>query len=745
MSTEKLKLGFPEHYEIREVNVPDGEPRPWDADTKHTHVGSRHTRLDGVAKVTGRAKYPSDTRLPGMLYGALVMCPHPHARVASIDASEAEKMPGVKAVVAYPDRHVRFAGKEVAAVAATTQAQADAAAGKVKVEYEVLPFVVDLEAARKPGAPQVFDNREGNLGRAANEERGDLAAGFEKAGTTLEQTYTTEVQTHSSLETHGCVAHWEAPERLTLYYSTQGIFGMRDAFARHYNGEEGRPALKAENVKVVTDYMGGGFGSKLQAYTCEQAAAELARKANAPVHLFVNRKYEHLGTGNRPSSIQRVKAGCTKDGKLTAWDAEIHGTAGIGGGAGAANPAIYDIPATRKVSHDVYTNAGPGAPFRAPGWPQGIFAVESMMDELAHAIGMDPLEFRHKNNPNPVRAAEFDLGAEKIGWSRRNKVPGAGAGPRKRGVGMATGRWGNVGGGRLQAQCDIHPDGGVEIFSGCQDLGTGTRTIIGLITAEEIGLPVEAVSVKIGSTAYPLGPTSGGSSTAPGVSPVVRKAAWQAKNRLFELVAAELEVGADLLESRGGKVFVSANESKSMSWKQACGLIKNGKISELATRGDNFDGFDRDVAGAQFAEVEVDVETGRIKVIKVVAVHDCGTVLDELTAESQVIGAVIQGMSYALLENRILDNNTGAMVNPNLEQYKISGSWDMPEIVPIMYSVANGFNNTGVQGVGEPPTVPTAAALANAVFNATGARVRSLPMTPWTVMAALEAAKGGRP
>jgi len=252
MTTEKLKLGIPGNYEVRDVEVPDGEPRPWDADTKHTQVGSRHTRLDGVAKVTGKAKYPSDVHLPGMLYGALVMCPHPHARVTSIDTSAAKKMPGVKAVIAWPDRHIRFAGKEVAAVAATTQAQADAAAAKVKVKYDVLPFVVDLQTARKSDAPKVYDNRGDNLRRTSNEERGDLAAGFENAAATLEHTYTTQVQTHCCLETHGCLAHWEAPDRLVLYYTTQGVYAMRDGMARHYDGTEGRPALKAENVTVLT-------------------------------------------------------------------------------------------------------------------------------------------------------------------------------------------------------------------------------------------------------------------------------------------------------------------------------------------------------------------------------------------------------------------------------------------------------------------------------------------------------------
>ncbi|MBE7557502.1 xanthine dehydrogenase family protein molybdopterin-binding subunit [bacterium] len=740
MSEVKLKLGIPGKYEERVVTLPEGEPKPYDADSKLSVVGSRHPRLDGFAKVTGQAKYAHDIRLPDMLYAALLSCPHPHARVKSLDTSAAENMPGVKAVVAAADQHVRFAGQYVAAVAAETLEQAERACRAIKVDYEPLPFVVDLEEARQPGAPKVFDNRDSNVRAADPTERGNLAEGFAAADAVVEATYKTQVQTHACMETHGLVAHWEAPDKLKVWSSTQGTFAARDNLARRFE-------LGAENVEVITEYMGGGFGSKLGLRDFESAAVELARKAGRPVHLMVDRKFEHLSTGNRPNSVQVMKAGCTKDGKVTAWQVDSYGTSGIGGGAGVANPSVYDFPAVRKTSADVYTNAGPGCPMRAPGHPQGIFAVESMMDELAYKIGMDPVEFRRKNNSHPIRDAEFELGMKAIGWERRNQTPGAGPGPLHRGIGVASGRWSNVGerrNSRIQVRVAIHPDGGVEVENGAQDLGTGTRTIVGLLAAEELGLPVEALTVKIGHTSYPYGPASGGSSTAPGLAPTVRKAALLARRRLFEVVAPALQAQPEQLECRDGKITVVSDPGKTMDWKRACGLLGTTPINELATRSDNFDGWQAEAAGVQFAEVEVDVETGRVRVLKVVVVQDCGTVLDRLTAESQVIGAVIQGISYALLEDRILDRTTGVMVNPNLEQYKIAGSWDMPEIEAIMYDAAIGYNNAGVNGLGEPPVTPTAAAIANAVYNAAGLRMRELPITPWRVLAADAARRGGR-
>ncbi len=737
MSTEKLKLGIPGQYIEKEVEVPEGEPRPFDADTKHTQVGGRHPRLDGFAKVTGQAKYAHDIRLPNMLYGALLGSAHPHARIKSVDTAAAEKMPGVAAVVVSDEKHPRFAGQYLAAVAAETLQQAERACKAIKIDYEVLPFVVDKEEARKPDAPKVFENRPSNVQAANPNVHGDVDAGFAGADKVVEATYRTQVQTHTCLETHGLVAQWEGPDKLKVWATTQGTFGVRDNLVGHFK-------LTADNVLVTTEHMGGGFGSKFGVRDFEAAAVELAKKTGRPVHLMADRKTEHLAGGNRPDSVQIMKAGCSKDGKVTAWQVDAYGTGGIAGGAGVANPMVYDFPAVKKTSADVNTNAGPGCAMRAPGHPQGCFAVESMMDELAHAIGMDPVEFRKKNNSHPIRAAEFDVGMKAIGWERRNPTPGAGAGPVYRGIGVASGRWSNVGGGNIQVLININPDGSVEVVNGAQDLGTGTRTLMGVLAAEELGLPVQALTVKIGHTSYPFGPASGGSSTAPGLAPVVRKAAFQAKRRLLETVAPALGAQPDQLDCRDGKIVVASDPAKSMEWKRACGLLKTSPISETATRSRNFGGWLSEAAGVQFAEVEVDIQTGRIRVLKVVAVQDCGTVLDRLTAESQVIGAVIQGVSYALLEDRILDRNTGHMVNPNIEQYKIAGSWDMPEIEAIMYDAAIGYNNAGVNGLGEPCAVPTSGAIANAVFNASGVRVRELPMTPWRVLAAAAEAKGGR-
>jgi xanthine dehydrogenase YagR molybdenum-binding subunit len=741
---EKLRLGFPGAEKVVEVTVPDGEPRPWDLDSKLAVVGSAVPRADGPAKVTGRAKYTFDVNLPGMLYGRILRCPYAHARIKKLDASAAEKLPGVKAVVLRMKEgdEPKFQGEEVAALAATTDEIAGEAVRAIQVEWEKLPFVVTLEQAMKEDAPRVHGNR-GNVRPGRPTKRGDVEAGFQEAvadgGAVVEATYTTPVQTHSSLETHGHVAHWEG-DKLTVWASTQATFGTRQELAQHFR-------LRANQVQVITHYMGGGFGAKFGAGPEGALCCELARKAGAPVKLMLDRKEEHLAVGNRPSSVQVLKLGAKKDGTITAISAKSHGSPGVAGGAGCNNVDLYEFPNVDKEDRDVALNAGGARAMRAPGRPQGIFALESIADELAGKLGLDPLEFHKKNDRHPVRLAEYDLGAAKIGWERRNKVAGSGAGPKKRGLGMAGSYW-PVAGGPPQAaatvQVVIHKDGSVDVRNGCQDIGTGTRTLMSVVAAEELGLPPSQVTPWLGETTDPVGPASGGSTTAPTLAPAVRTAAWRAKQKLFEAAAKELGAEPGGLETSDGMVRVTGQPTKAIPWKKACGLIEGDQLSATGERVQNFGRpFVEQVGGAQFAEVEVDVETGVVRVLKVVAVHDCGRVVNRLTAESQVVGGVIGGIAFALHEERILDPHTGHMVNPNLEFYKIAGSLDMPEIIPIMFDVSNGHNNVGLRGLGEPTIIPTAAAIANAIHNATGARVRDLPMTPDRVLQALAAAPRG--
>jgi len=381
---------------------------------------------------------------------------------------------------------------------------------------------------------------------------------------------------------------------------------------------------------------------------------------------------------------------------------------------------------------------------RAPGHPQGSFALEATMDELAGKLGMDPLEFRMKNDPSEVRREEFRIGAEKIGWATRDARRQTHDPAILRGIGVGAAIWYNTGGTGPKATVTVHRDGSAEVVQGVQDLGTGARTMVGIVAAEELHLPLSKVAVRIGDTRMPYGPASGGSTTTPSSAPAIRAAAYQATRRMAELLSKDWGVTpADVVFSEG--IFsIQGNEAKKVAWKEACAKLPAEGVSANGERAENHaDAWKHFTAGAQFAQVEVDTETGLVRVQRIVAVHDCGLVVNALTAESQVQGGIIQGISYALYENRILDRATGRMVNPNVDQYKIAGALDVPDIEVIFLPVWDGVNNTHSVGIGEPATVPTAGAIANAVSHAIGARIRSLPITPESVLAALDGKNSG--
>jgi xanthine dehydrogenase YagR molybdenum-binding subunit len=567
--------------------------------------------------------------------------------------------------------------------------------------------------------------------------RGDVEKGLAEADVSVEATYSLPVHTHAPLETHGVVAKWDG-DQLTVYASTQAVFTVRDGIAEALG-------IDRKNVTVLTEHMGGGFGSKLApSATGSQfaiVACKLAKDAGAPVKLMLGRQEEHLCTGNAPSAVMTVRIGAKRDGTFTAIHHRSFGSAGIAGGAGTGGPAgaLYaNTPNLKVEEHSVFTNAGPAAPLRAPGHSQGAFAIESAVDELAEKLGMDPLDLRRKNESSPVRRAQLDIGAKAIGWDRRNKKAGDSAGPRKRGIGAASGNWYVFARDQgMSAEVRVHRDGSVEVFHGAQDIGTGLRTALAIVVAEELGLHPKDVTVRVGDTRFPPGPSSGGSVTTNTSAPVVRLAAHGARTKLFAAAAPLLGTDPDKLDAADGRVFVAGSPGKAISFQQAAAKIPGEVISVVADRKKQFETYRGDLAGCQFAEVEVDVETGSVRVIKMVSVNDCGIPINPLTAENQVIGAMIQGASWALLENRILDRNFGTMVNPNLESYKILSVKDMFEAESILTEVANGGNNTSAAGIGEPCIVPTLAVIANAAFNATGVRIRTLPLTPDTVLAAL--------
>ena len=778
------------HKEPREL--PEGSPPPWPESQELKIVGKRTPRLDGAEKVTGRARYTFDVSRPGMLHARMLRSPHAHARVVRIDTKDAEQQPGVKAVAVLHhvvggaqeqgvDRsketfvhEVRYHGQPLAAVAAQTVQQAEAALAKIKVDYEVLPHVVDPDDAQKPNAPLVFAKpvvmkasaggggaggplpQTGNVrGPKRGAPRGKDAAVMQQAVTaalaqapaSVRATYRTQVQTHSPIETHGVVAEWTPAGELTVWASTQGIFSVRDELCEVLGIEQSK-------VRVITDYCGGGFGAKFGAGNFGVLAAQLAKQAGAPVRLMLDRKEEHQGVGNRPGSQQTLSLGAGKDGKLTAIQIAGWGSGGAGAGAGFAGPALsmYACPSIYAEEFDVFTHTGPLAAFRAPGHPQGAFALEQAVDELAERLGMDPLALRDLNDTHPARREERRRGAEVFGWSRRQPA-GKGAregslGHIRRGLGVAQGLWYFLVNLNAHAEVRILKDGSIELLAGVQDIGSGIRTPLAQVVAEELGVTVDKIKVTIGDTRLPPGPGSGGSVTTASITPPARDAAFAAKQALFKELAASIggpaAKPADLQLKNGMVVGTLAGKPISLTLKQAAAKLRKDQVVGTAERAGHYlspgeKAVFRQLGGVQFAEVTVDTLTGVVRVERVVAVQDCGRPVNPLLTESQVHGGVIQGLSYALFEERRIDKKSGRILNGNFEQYKVAGALDVPSIDVVLLEDLHGRSSTDAAGIGEPSTVPTSAAIANAVYNALGVRVRELPITPARVLAALGA------
>ncbi|MGB7624387.1 MAG: xanthine dehydrogenase family protein molybdopterin-binding subunit [Terriglobia bacterium] len=745
------------------VDVPDIETPLWGNDAELDIVGHPVPRVDADQRVTGAAKYTSDILLPHMLYARILRSPHPHALVKGIDASQADKLPGVKAVVSALnteairwhgssslfDKTVRLAGDEVAAVAAVDEETAADALKLIRVDYETLPFVTDMEEAMKDNAPKLWPS--GNLvgGKPSIYERGSVSKGFAEADLVIEETFRTQTELHTCLEPHGSVAAWEG-DKLTVWDSTQAVFNVRDALAAALG-------IPSNHVRVIKQYMGGGFGSKLELGKYTVIAALLARQTRRPVKLMLTREEEQMNTGNRPATLQHVKVGVKKEGTLTAIELKsINANGAYLGGAGCGAPyrEMYLCPNVRTEEYAVYVNTGRSRPARAPGHVQGTFGLESMMDLVANRIGMDPLEFRKKNyatvnqgqaNPKPYSAKRLDQlyeeGAKKIGWWNRDKRKEAGgSSSKKRGMGMASQIWGGGGGPPAYALVKINRDGSVNVFSGTQDLGTGTKTIISQIAAEELGIALADVAVDLGDTeTCPFSGSSGGSTTAASVGPAVRTAAADARLQLFEYAALELKVKPEELTSRRGKIFTKENPAKSIDFKEAARKAGNNMIIGKGFRGPNPEGYSLNTFGAHFAEVEVDTETGRVTVTRHVAAHHSGRPFNPMTMTSQIEGGVIQSMGYALSEQRVIDPASGIPLNMNMEDYKPMTALDTPAIEPVLLTEVDEHCNTlGGKGIGEPPRIPAAAAIANAVTHAIGVHIKELPITPDKVLAALK-------
>jgi xanthine dehydrogenase YagR molybdenum-binding subunit len=466
------------------------------------------------------------------------------------------------------------------------------------------------------------------------------------------------------------------------------------------------------------------------------------------VRLTLTRPEEQMDSGNRPSVRQRIRLGARPDGMLIAVAIESHGTAGVGLGAGVGNFAqsIYDCPNFSSAQYDVFINAGPGSAMRAPGNTPGAWGLENAIDELAEKLSFDPLALRDRIDPSPVRREERRIGAERIGWSRRH-APGADPGPVKRGLGMAQSLWGANVQTAASIEVRLRRDGVVEAYSGVQDIGSGIGTVIQQTIAETLGLRPSQIAIHIGDTNFPAGPPSYGSRTTASITPPARVAAWKILQALFAKAAPALDAAPGDLVARGGLIETRAEPKRSMRFAEAAALMDGDALSVVETRSEDYGGFRRtmgeaalaqqDLGGVQFAEVAVDVETGIIRVERVVAVQDCGRPMNPMLLESQIHGGVLMGVSYALYEERILDRATGRMVNANLEQYKLVGPREAPEIDVTVIENYQGRSATDAYGIAEPANIATAPAIGAAVYNAIGVRLRALPMTPAAVLAAL--------
>ncbi|MGA8214541.1 MAG: xanthine dehydrogenase family protein molybdopterin-binding subunit [Candidatus Sulfotelmatobacter sp.] len=778
-------------------------------DAEHrTLIGKRTTRVDSPVKVSGQAKYTYDVHRPGMLYGKVLRCPYPHAKVVSIDTSAAEKIPGVKAVhiVQGPGANIHWAGDEIVAVAAVDEGAAEDAIRSIQVKYQQLPHLVSdaeppavgaqeqgplsmddigdmldnqvpsrqmvsqiqeyglsekpsedaLKELKEDGAsdevlaalhsatvhPEAGSRPLSSYQKAAAQTMGDPDKALSEAEVVSEGLYGVPVITHCCLESHGSISEWTDQDHVFTHISTQNVSGIPGQMAEPLK-------IPATNIRVHQDNIGGGFGSKFSPDRWGIFTAEISKKADGkPVRYMLERDAELKVAGARPSAYARVKVAAKKDGTLTAWQSNSWGTGGPGGGGMPPIPYVFSIPNQRQEHTAIRNNIGPARAWRAPNHPQAAVLTMCALDDLGAKLKMDPVEFFGKNlnltkaRENTYRE-ELGIASELMGWKekwhpRPEKVDGV-----VHGVGLSFHTWGGRG---HASDCDltIHPDGSVEIKMGSQDLGTGTRTCILVVAADTLGIPIGAIQLLIGDTNYPPSGGSGGSTTIGGVSSSTRRAAVDARDAFFAKVAPALNAQPDQLECKNGQISVKGGSSRQFGWKEACSKLG---AMPLTTRGKNPDRSkppdltNSGVGGVQMAEVEVDSDTGVVKVRKMVAVQDCGLVVDFKTAETQCYGALIMGISYSLYEEKVMDPTTGRMLNPDMQFYRLAGFSDTPELVVHMMT-GKGYDERGVIGLGEPPVISPGAAISNAVANAIGVRVPFLPLTPDRVLAAMEQ-KGG--
>ena len=725
----------------------DDDVATWGADADLSLVGQPATRQDGAARAAGRVRFTVDVELAGMLHAVVLRSPLAHARVARLDLEAARATAGVRAVLG-PGSEVSFsarspllvdephyAGQPIAVVAADTTDAAAAGIRALGLEVEALPHVVDADEAL----------RDQRFTRDPSEEgRGDVEAALASADVRVELQVETPAHLQTPLEPHAAVAAWDG-DRLTAWISTQGMYAARDELAKLFG-------LGREQVRVVTEYVGGGFGGKQGAGTEAVLAAELARVAGRPVRLVNDRHAEQLDGGRRAWTRQSVRLGARRDGTLLAVDVDALISMGQGGWLfPVLVPALtlYRCTDVRGMAFPLKTNLRAQNAFRAPGVVEGTTVFEQAMDELALAVGIDPLELRRLNHVdvdqrsgNPYSSkhllACYDRAAELAGWSERERLREPQEDGLLRGMGCATQIWWGGGGPPAHATVRLDGAGHALVTTGIQDIGTGTLTSARIVAAEELGLPLEHVWVLGGDTAPNLyGPVAGGSQTTASVMPAVRSAAAKVRKTLLGLASDVLEIAPDDLVVRDGRIR-SRDGGLEISVTEVTEKLGDASIDGSGSRGPNPDGFAVNTFGCQIARVAIDPGLGEVRVERVVAVHDVGRIVNPLGAVSQAEGGILQGVAYALSEELVLDPTTGVPVNATLDDYKIPTIADVPEIVVDFAGVHDAnLPNVGSKGLGEPPIVPTAAAIANAFAHATGRRCSALPLTRARVLEAL--------
>jgi xanthine dehydrogenase molybdenum-binding subunit len=758
------------------------------------NVGKRIPKADAAEKVTGKAIYIQDLKIPGMLYGKILYSPHAHARILSIDTTKAERLPGVKAVLTgyniplikfgfYKDNvplkanKVRSFRDEVAAVAATDPDIAEEAIELIKVEYEILPGVFDPEEAMKEGAPLIHEEHVGGKEKKPTNVlnlpwrlvAGDVEAARKNSAYVAEDRFKVTWVNHCCLGTSGCVAQFDLKNNLTFYSNTQ----IPSLAQRDYTDALAAMGLQGKKARVIKAVIGGAFGSKLDTYAYEYIAILLAFKARKPVKIVFSREEEFFATSPRQPAIIDIAQGCTRDGTLTFRDIRMTLDNGAYTSWGGTTPSVmmmpisslYKVPNIRYVAKCVYTNNTYSQAMRGYGNPQATFAIDCQMDILAEMAGIDPLDFRirNANTPGEITPQNFkintcglreciDAVAQKLDW-RQNRGRRDG-----KGIGMAS--MIHVGGGARVYKSDgcgtiikIDDFGTVNVITGATDMGQGADTVIAQIVAEELGVRVEDVVVTHTDTdvcPWDVGAHASRTTFVAGNS--ARGAARKVKQMLLEVAAQTMGESPENLDIRDRTIFSKKDPEKKTPVGKALRSAHYTTGGKMVMAEYFYDpaneNLDREFKGnlsvtyaygTHGVEVEVDKETGHVKILKYVAAHDVGRAINPMLLEGQVYGGAAMGIGYALTERLILQN--GKVMNPNFLDYKMLTAKDVPNIEPIVVETDDPFGPFGAKGIGEPGLVPTAPAIANAIYDAVGVRIKDLPITPEKILTALKEKK----